>query len=138
MPGVSFVFVGKMREAYYSAAFAEYIKRIGGYTKCDVREIGEQRLGERPSEREIAAALAREAREIEKAIPKGAYVCALCVEGDMCSSEDVAERLRRLDERADWRLSMSRMTFPHHLARVMLAEQVYRAFTINAGTGYHK
>lgn len=160
MPGVSFVFVGKMREAYYSAAFAEYIKRIGGYTKCDVREITEQRLGERPSEREIAAALSREAREIEKAIPKGACVCALCVEGDMCSSEDVASRLRRLDERgvskvcfivggsfgldaqlkarADWRLSMSRMTFPHHLARVMLAEQVYRAFTINAGTGYHK
>ena len=160
MPGVSFVFVGKMKEAHFATAFAEYMKRLGGYTKCELREIPEQRLGERPSEREIAAALAREAREIERAIPRGAYVCALCVEGEECSSERLAERLAALDargagrvcfivggsfgldaalkRRADLRLSMSRMTFPHHLARVMLAEQVYRAFTINAGARYHK
>ncbi len=160
MPGVSFVFVGKMKERHFADAFDEYIKRLGGYCKCEVREIAEQRLGERPGEREIAAALAKEAQEIEKAIPKGAYVCALCVEGDMCSSEQLAARFRALDERgtgrlcflvggsfgldeglkrrADWRLSMSKMTFPHHLARVMLAEQVYRAFTINAGSRYHK
>lgn len=160
MPGVSFIFVGKMREKYFEGAFAEYLKRIGGYTKCEVREITEQRLGDRPSQREIDAALAREAQEIEKAIPKGAYVAALCVEGEMCSSEQLAQKFSALDgrgigricfivggsfgldpelkSRADWRLSMSRMTFPHHLARVMLAEQVYRAFTINAGTRYHK
>ena len=160
MPGVSFVFVGRMREKHYEAAFAEYIKRLGAYGKCEVREITEQRLGERPSEREIESALAREAQELERAIPKGAYVCALCVEGEMCSSEQLAQRLQALDtrgvsricfivggsygldegfkRRADFRLSMSRMTFPHHLARVMLAEQVYRAFTINAGTRYHK
>lgn len=160
MPGVTFIFVGRMREKHYEAAFAEYIKRLGAYCRCEVREIAEQRLGERPSESEISAALAKEARELERAIPKGAHVCALCVEGDMCSSEELAERLRKLDERgagricflvggsfgldaelkrrADWRLSMSRMTFPHHLARVMLAEQVYRAFTINAGARYHK
>lgn len=149
-----------MKEPHYEAAFAEYIKRLGGYTRCEVREIAEQRLGEKPSEREIAAALAREAQEIERAIPKGAYTCALCVEGAQCSSEQLAERLAGLDARgvgkacfivggsfgldeglkarAAWRLSMSRMTFPHHLARVMLAEQVYRAFTINAGSRYHK
>ena len=160
MPGVTFVFAGRMREKHYEAAFGEYIKRLGAYCKCEVREVAEQRLGERPSEREIAAALAREAQELEKAIPRGALVCALCVEGEMCSSEELAERFRRLDaggtsrvcflvggsfgldeglkRRAGWRLSMSKMTFPHHLARVMLAEQVYRAFTINAGARYHK
>ena len=160
MPGVSFVFVGKMKERHFEEAFAEYVKRIGGYAKCEVREIAEQRLGERASDKEIAAALAREAQEIEKAIPKGACVCAMCVEGESCSSEELAARMKSLDERgvgkvcflvggsygldaelkkrADWRISMSKMTFPHHLARVMLAEQVYRAFTINAGKRYHK
>lgn len=160
MPGVNFVFVGKMKERHFLSAFDEYVKRLGAYCKCEVREIAEQRLGERPSEREVAATLAREAQEIWRAVPKGAFVCAMCVEGDVCSSEQMAERLAALDargvsricfivggsfgldaelkKRADWRLSMSRMTFPHHLARVMLAEQVYRAFTINAGTRYHK
>ena len=80
MPGVSFVFVGKMKERHFADAFDEYVKRLGAYCKCEVREIAEQRLGERPSEREIEAALSKEAREIEKAIPRGAYVCALCVE----------------------------------------------------------
>ena len=160
MPGLSFIFVGKMKEAHFAAAFAEYIKRLGAYCKCDVREIAEQRLGDSPSDKEIASALAKEAQEIERAIPRGAYVCALCVEGEERSSEALAGRFRELDARgvgrlcfivggsyglaeglkarADWRLSMSRMTFPHHLARVMLAEQAYRAFTINAGKRYHK
>lgn len=160
MPGVTFVFVGKMKERHFEEAFAEYVKRIGGYARCEVREIAEQRMGERPSEREIAAALAREAQDIERAIPRGAYLVAMCVEGQGASSEELASRIKSLDERgagmicflvggsfgldeglkkrADWRLSMSKMTFPHHLARVMLAEQVYRAFTINAGKRYHK
>lgn len=160
MPGVTFVFVGKMKERHFEEAFAEYVKRIGGYARCEVREIAEQRLGERPSEREIAAALAREAQDIERAIPRGAYLVAMCVEGQGASSEELASRIKSLDERgagricflvggsfgldeglkkrADWRLSMSKMTFPHHLARVMLAEQVYRAFIINAGKRYHK
>lgn len=160
MPGVTFVFVGKMKERHFEEAFAEYVKRIGGYARCEVREIAEQRLGERPSEREITAALAREAQDIERAIPRGAYLVAMCVEGQGASSEELALRIKSLDERgagricflvggsfgldeglkkrADWRLSMSKMTFPHHLARVMLAEQVYRAFTINAGKRYHK
>ena len=159
MPGVSFIFVGKMKEAHFAGAFAEYIKRLGAYTECSVREIPEQRLPEDPSPGEIAAALAREAREIEKAVPKGYEVCALCVEGEGMTSEALADYMRKLDSRgagaafivggsygldaelkrrAAKRLSMSRMTFPHHLARVMLAEQVYRAFTINAGKRYHK
>ena len=80
MPGVNFVFVGKMKERHFLSAFDEYVKRLGAYCKCEVREIAEQRLGERPSEREVAAALAREAQEIWRAVPKGAFVCAMCVD----------------------------------------------------------
>ena len=155
MPGLSFVFVGKMRERHYAEAFEEYFKRLGAFGKPELREIAEERLPEQPSEKEIAQALVREAAEIEKAVPKGAYTVALCVEGRAMSSEELARALEGksklcfvvggsfgLDEgvkrRADLRLSMSKMTFPHHLARVMLAEQVYRAFTIINGGRYHK
>lgn len=155
MPGLSFIFVGKMRERHYAAAFEEYYKRLGAFGKPELREIAEERLPEQPSEREIAQALSREAAEIEKAVPKGVYTVALCVEGRSLSSEELARDLEgrpklcfivggsfgldeRLKKAADMRLSMSRMTFPHHLARVMLAEQVYRAFTIINGGRYHK
>lgn len=155
MPGLTFVFVGKMRERYYIDAFEEYFKRLGAYSKPELKEMPEERLPEQPSEREIAQALKREAAEIEKAVPKGAYTAALCVEGREMSSEELARALEGkpklcfivggsfgLDEsvkkRADLRLSMSKLTFPHHLARVMLAEQVYRAFTIQNGGRYHK
>ena len=159
MPGLSFIFVGKMRERHYAAAFEEYYKRLGAFGKPELREIAEERLPEQPSEREIAQALSREAAEIEKAVIRiirenNGHV-ALCVEGRSLSSEELARELEGrpklcfivggsfgLDERvkkaADMRLSMSRMTFPHHLARVMLAEQVYRAFTIINGGRYHK
>ena len=154
MPGLSFVFVGKMRERHYAEAFEEYFKRLGAFGKPELREIAEERLPEQPSEKEIARALDREASEIEKAVPKGAYVVALCVEGREMSSPELARTLDAamgggvsklcfvvggsfgLHERV--KLSMSRMTFPHHLARVMLAEQVYRAFTIMNGGRYHK
>ena len=141
MPGLSFIFVGKMRERHYAAAFEEYYKRLGAFGKPELREIAEERLPEQPSEREIAQALSREAAEIEKAVPKGAYTVALCLEGrpKLCfivgGSFGLDERVKKA---ADMRLSMSRMTFPHHLARVMLAEQVYRAFTIINGGRYHK
>lgn len=155
MPGLTFVFVGRMRERHYAAAFEEYFKRLGAFGKPELREIAEERLPEQPSEREIAQALKREAAEILKSVPKGAYTVALCVEGKAMSSEELALALEGqarlcfivggsfgLDESvkaaADLRLSMSRMTFPHHLARVMLAEQVYRAFTIQNGGRYHK
>jgi 23S rRNA (pseudouridine1915-N3)-methyltransferase len=160
MPGLSFVFVGKMRERHYAEAFEEYFKRLGAFGKPELREIAEERLPEQPSEKEIARALEREAAEIEKAVPKGAHVVALCVEGREMSSPELARTLdaamgagasklcfvvggsfglhERVKKAADLRLSMSRMTFPHHLARVMLAEQVYRAFTIINGGRYHK
>ena len=90
MPGLTFVFVGKMRERYYIDAFEEYYKRLGAFTKPELREIAEERLPEQPSEKEISQALGREAGEILKAVPRGAYTVALCVEGRAMSSEELA------------------------------------------------
>ena len=160
MLSVRFICVGKMRERYLIDAFAEYQKRLGAYCRFDCVEPAEQRLPERPSEAEIEAALEREAREIEKQLPPDAYVVALCVEGREQPSEFMAELLSGrensgkpklcfvvggsyglancIKERADYKLSMSKMTFPHHLARVMLAEQLYRGYKIKEGSRYHK
>ena len=160
MLAVKLICVGRMREKFYTEAFAEYRKRLGAYCKFECVEIAEQRLGDDPTPGEIAAALEKEAAEIEKAIPADACLVALCVEGREKSSEELAALVReregsgrprlcfviggscgmseRVKARADLKLSMSRMTLPHHLARVMLAEQIYRAFKINEGSRYHK
>lgn len=157
---IKLICVGKLREKYYIEAFREYEKRLSAYCRLDCVEIAEQRLSDSPSDREITAALEREAAEILKAVPANAFLCALCVEGRQMSSEELAALLAAREgsgrpklcfviggsfglspavkQRADLRLSFSSMTFPHHLARVMLAEQVYRGFKINEGSRYHK
>ena len=160
MLAVKLICVGKMRERFYTEAFAEYQKRLQSLCRLELVEIAEQRLGDAPSPREIAAALEKEGAEILKAIPADAYTVALCVEGEQMPSEGMAELIRARENsgkpklcfviggsyglagsvkrRADQRLSMSKMTFPHHLARVMLIEQLYRGFKINEGSRYHK
>ena len=160
MLSVKLICVGRMREKFYLDAFAEYQKRLQAYCRLELIEPAEQRLGENPSEKEIVAALEREAQEILKAVPPDAYMVALCVEGKQMPSEGMAELIRARENsgkpklcfviggsfglapavkaRADLRLSMSEMTFPHHLARVMLIEQLYRGFKINEGSMYHK
>ena len=157
---VKLICVGKLREKYFIEAFREYEKRLGAYCRFSCVEIPEQRLSEDPGEKEIAAALEREAAEVLKAVPTDAYLCALCVEGSQIPSEGMAELIAArensgkpklcfliggsfglspaLKQRADLRLSFSKMTFPHHLARVMLAEQLYRGFKIREGSRYHK
>ena len=157
---VKFICVGKMRERFYIDAFEEYSKRLGAYCRFSCDELTEQRLPERPSQGEIDAALAREAAEIEKHIPPDAYVTAMCVEGHEFPSEEMARLIAERENsgkpklcfliggsfglaeciktKADLKLSMSKMTFPHHLARVMLAEQVYRGYKIKEGSRYHK
>ena len=157
---VKLICVGKMREKYYTEAFAEYAKRLQAYCRLELLEITEQRLSDRPSDREIAAALEREGQEILKSISGDAYAVALCVEGKQMPSEGMAALIAAREssgkprlcfviggsfglspavkQRADKRLSMSEMTFPHHLARVMLIEQLYRGFKINEGSKYHK
>ena len=160
MLNVKLICVGKMREKFYIDAFEEYRKRLQAYCRLELVEITEQRLSDRPAEKEIAAALEREGQEIMKAVPADAYLVALCVEGKQMPSEGMAALIAAressgkpklcfviggsfglapaLKARADKRLSMSEMTFPHHLARVMLIEQVYRGFKINEGSQYHK
>lgn len=160
MLGVKLICVGKMREKFYIDAFEEYRKRLQAYSRFECVEIAETKLPESPSEREIGAALEKESVEILKAIPADAYAVAMCVEGKQMPSEAVAKLIAERENsgkpklcfviggsfglsdtvknRADLRLSMSKMTFPHHLARVMLAEQVYRGFKINEGSKYHK
>ena len=160
MQTVTLICTGKMRERFYIAAFEEYRKRLSAFCSFQCVELSEERLPDNPSDGEIQRALEKEADAVNKVIPKSAYVIALCVEGismtspqfarmfldreqsgkpDVCfligSSYGMAERLKN---QADLRLSMSTMTFPHHLARVLLAEQIYRAYQINRGSRYHK
>ena len=159
MQKVTVLCVGKLKEKFYADACAEYQKRLTRHCKLDLLELPEQRLPENPSEAEIEAALSKEADAIEEKLPRGGAVVALCVEGRTMSSDQLADTLSRyaqgvsqvtfliggsfgLHERvkllAELRLSMSPMTFPHHLARVMLLEQIYRAYQIESGTKYHK
>ena len=160
MRSVTLICVGKLKERYFREAVEEYQKRLGAFCRFSLVELPEQRLPEDPSPKEKETALDREAAEIEQRVPAGAVLCCFCVEGTMLSSEDLALRLRdwqnggksklcfviggsyglaeRLKRRAEARLSVSRMTFPHHLFRVMALEQLYRAFTILDGKRYHK
>ena len=160
MLNIRIVCVGKLRERFYIDAFGEYSKRLSAYCRLECIELNETKLGSSPSDKEIAAALDREAADIERAIGRDAYVIAMCVEGRQMKSEAFAQKINslavsgrgrlcfviggsfglspRIKQRADMRLGMSEMTFPHHLARVMLAEQLYRAFKIIEGSKYHK
>ena len=160
MLNITLICVGKMREKHYIAAFEEYEKRLGAFCRFSLAEVPEQRLPDRPAPKEIDAALSREADAILQQVPKGAALVAMCIEGKTMPSETLAERFLRwqnegvsrlcfavggsfglhprVKQAAQLKLSMSPMTFPHHLARMMLMEQIYRAFTINAGTQYHK
>ena len=160
MLSVHLICVGKLKEKFYREAVEEYTKRLKGYCKLTLVELPEAKLSQDPSAGEIGAALEKEAEAIRAKIPQGASVIAMCVEGKMRSSEELAKMV------ADWsmnsakhlvfviggsygmhpsikaeawaQLSMSPMTFPHHLARVMVLEQIYRAFKINEGSSYHK
>ena len=160
MQKVTILCTGKLKEKFYLDAVAEYVKRLNRFCKLEIIELPEQRLPQTPSEGEIAQALDREAALIESRIWPGAAVIAMCVEGKPMSSEQLADYFSRLTvsgtsklclhiggscglservkQRAALRLSMSPMTFPHHLARVMVLEQVYRALNIAAGGKYHK
>ena len=157
---ITLITVGKLKERYYAAAADEYIRRLGAYCKFELIELPECRLPDDPNGTQIAAGLAREAEQIEAKLPRGAWFCVLTPEGTELSSEGLAERLQaeklngrsaacfllgssfgidaRIKRMADFCLSFSKMTFPHHLMRVMALEQLYRAESILAGTKYHK
>ncbi len=160
MVEITLIALGKLKEKFYLAACQEYAKRLGAYCRFRLVELAEIRLSENPSQGEIDQALAKEAMAVEQQIPKGAWFCILTPEGKLQSSEQLSQQLEQvklmgkssicfcmgssfgldagLKQRADFRLSMSPMTFPHHLARVMVLEQIYRAQAIAAGSKYHK
>ena len=160
MLAVRLICVGKLGERFWAEAVREYEKRLSAYCRLEIVELPEQRLPQSASAGEIAQAIEKEAALIEDRLPAGAAVVALCVEGKLFSSEELAGYLERLTvsgtsrlclliggshglaervkRRAALRLSMSAMTFPHHLARVMVLEQLYRALNIAAGGKYHK
>lgn len=152
--------MGKLKEKFYLSAAAEYEKRLKGYCNFKLLELPEYRLPEEPSASQIQAGLAKEAETIFAKIPKGAWLCVLTPEGKELSSPELAEKMRQVKlsgksavcfligssfgihdsvkHGADFQLSMGRMTFPHHLARIMVLEQLYRAEAIQAGSKYHK
>ena len=160
MQKVTVLCVGKLKEKFYMDAAAEYAKRLSRFCKLELVELPEERLPEDPSPAQIEAALLKEAAAIRAKLPAGAALVALCVEGELRSSEALARQMAAwagqgvsqlvfliggsfglhpsIKGSAKLRLSMSPMTFPHHLARVMVLEQIYRAYQINAGTRYHK
>ena len=159
MLNVKIICVGNLKENYLKDAAAEYIKRLSAFCHLEIAELREHKVPEAPSATEIQAALEEEADRILAAVPPRAAVIPLCVEGKQFSSEELAKRLDgfatthgsicliigsshglspRVKSRADLRLSISELTFPHQLMRVVLLEILYRCLNIQKGTRYHK
>ena len=157
---ITLITMGKLKEKFYISAAQEYAKRLSGYCRFTLVELPESRLPENPSPAEIAAGLEKEAETILARVSKSSWFCVFTPEGKELSSEKFAEKMKeaklsgkssavfligssfgmapKVKERADFRLSMGPMTFPHHLARIMVLEQLYRAEAIQAGSKYHK
>ena len=156
---ITLIALASLKEKYLREAAGEYVKRLGAYCNLKIIELDPVRLSEKPSESEINSALSREAELIAKKIPAGDLVVPLCIEGKQLSSEEFAGALREelnigrgitfiigsscglhdsVKMRADLKFSFSKMTFPHQLFRIMLEEQLYRAFKIREGGKYHK
>ena len=160
MLSIYLICVGKLKEKFYLEASAEYQKRLSGYCSFTLTELPEERLPAAPSQAQIDAALEREGAAIRGKIPPNSRLVCLCVEGKPRSSPELAQLVadfaqsgqrhlvfviggsyglaESLKREAWLKLSMSPMTFPHHLARVMVLEQLYRAEAIQAGSKYHK
>ena len=160
MLNVTLLTVGRLKEAYWRSACEEYEKRLSAFCRPRIVEVEEYRLPDRPSQAQIDAGMEAEGKKLLEQIPAGSYVISLCIEGKELSSPQLARKLAdvgvggcsrvvfviggsyglspAVKARSDLRLSMSPMTFPHQMARVMVLEQVYRALGINAGTKYHK
>ncbi len=156
---VNIIALGRLKEKYLKDAVEEYSKRLSRYCSLKITELEPERLPDNPSSAQILSALEKEAEMIRGAMGKRALSIAMCIEGKQFSSEKLsAELIKRsqttgsvnfiigssyglsdtLKKECDLRLSMSELTFPHQLARVMLLEQIYRAFKINEGSAYHK
>ena len=160
MLNITIIAIGKLKEQYLRDASAEYQKRLSASCKLNIIELNPEKLSDNPSAKEIENALNNEAKRIIEKIPKGAKVYSMCIEGKQRTSEELSAEIDALtvegvsnivfviggsfglsDEvkkLSAYRLSMSKMTFPHQIARIMLLEQIYRAMQISIGTKYHK
>lgn len=154
------VCVGTLKESYLREACAEYEKRLGGFCRLTVTEVGEERLSDKPSEAAVSASLQAEGRRLLEKVPDNAVLVALCIEGKELSSVQLTEQIGKwtvagnsrlafviggswglseeVKQAARLKLSLSPMTFPHQLTRVLLLEQLYRAMQIASGGKYHK
>ena len=159
MVNIRIICVGKYKEKYWEAASAEYMKRLGAYCNVSVAELKEERLPANASRADEENVILKEGRSILGKVSAGDYVIALDIRGKELDSEELAQKIKETvfthptidfiiggslglsDEvkaRADMKLSFGKITLPHQLARVVLLEQIYRAFKINAGETYHK
>ena len=159
MVKVKIICVGNLKEKYWRDAVSEYQKRLGAFCTFEIVELQEERLPDSPSQSQIDKALEKEAERILNKVGRMASVYAMCIEGKCISSEKLAEKMTAdmqtaseidfiigssfglsdtVKSKANMKLSMSPMTFPHQLARVILCEQIYRAFQISRGGKYHK
>jgi 23S rRNA (pseudouridine1915-N3)-methyltransferase len=157
---ITIIGVGKIKEKYFSSAIAEYVKRLSRYCKLEIIEVADEKTPDQASEAEENQIKKAEGARILKYVKEGTYAIALAIEGTMLSSTELAVKLEQLGVngtshitfiiggslglspevlgRMDYKLSFSKMTFPHQLMRVVLLEQVYRAYRINSGEPYHK
>lgn len=159
MINVTLIAVGKLKESYLRDGCNEYIKRLGAYSKIKIIEINEERAGDNPGSNEIKAIIEKEGERIAAKIPKGAVVIPLCIEGIEYSSPDFSRLIENISletsqlcfviggsfglsdtikSMGKYRLSFGKMTLPHQLARMVLLEQIYRAFSISNHSKYHK
>ena len=159
MLSIKVICVGKSKEKYWDAAYAEYLKRLKGYCSPEVIEVKEAKLPANASPADEKKVIETEGREILSRIGSGDCVIALDIQGKELSSEEIARKISEISfdysrisfiiggslglsdevkKRADFRMSFGKITLPHQLARVVLLEQIYRAFKINAGEAYHK
>ena len=159
MLNVNIICVGNLKEKFFTDALSEYKKRLGRYCKFEVVELPEEKIADNVTQSQIDKTLKKEGEKILAKIGKSDFVVAMCIEGKQLSSEELSKKIEDISltnstvnfviggswglsddvkKRADMRLSVSKMTFPHQLFRVMLAEQIYRAFSITANAKYHK
>ena len=158
---VNIICIGKIKEKYFTDAINEYTKRLSAFCKFSVVELSEEKIkSNSPNESQISEVINAEGKRILQKIGQSDYVVAMCIEGKMLSSEELSKTLdsvsiggkstvdfiiggsyglsAEVKHRADLKLSMSRMTFPHQMARMILSEQIYCAFEISSNGKYHK
>lgn len=158
---INIICIGKIKERYFTDAIAEYAKRLTSFCKFSISELGEEKIrNNTPNKSQIEEVLYSEGKKILQKICSGDYVIAMCIEGNLMSSEELSGIIcnagvsgkstidfiiggsyglsDEVKRRADLKLSMSKMTFPHQMARMILSEQIYRAFEISSNGKYHK